>query len=637
MRRRSRLVLCIVTGLVATAVVPLSLTSGAQAGVGISGTTRTIQKGAAITPRSNPAGSGAFTSVATELPKSADPDASTAGLRSNGSDRSLTRSHHAATPEAAGPVTASSAVVRTGPKLNTSFQGLNLRDQRLANGGNQFTVEPPDQALCVGGGHVVEAVNDVVRSFTTAGAPETGVIDLNTFFGYPAQFDRTTGAQGPFVTDPSCLFDPTTNTFFLTVLTLEVVPSTGAFTGDNHLDIAVFTNPVAGPVNVYRVDVTDDGTFGTPVHPGCPCIGDYPHIGVDANGFYVTTNEYPFFTDGFVGAQIYAFSKSALASGAATVQVTQFDTSTADQGSPGFTVWPAQSPDASQYATADSGTEFFLSSNAAEEVTGTAAHQSTSIVKWALTNTASVNSDPSGLSLASNRITVDSYSPPPPANQKPGSVPLADCLNLAQCSKFLLGKPNKFKESESVLDSNDTRMQQVTYTGGKLTGALDTAATVGGANRAGIAYYVVSGAGNTLLKQGRLALSGNNVTYPAIGIASSGKGILSFTLVGNDFFPSAAFTSFDTTNGAGPILVAQAGAGPQDGFTGYKAFGNPPRPRWGDYGATAVGSGGTLWVAAEYIGQTCTLAQYTAAPFGSCGGTRVTLGNWSTRVSQIQP
>ena len=93
---------------------------------------------------------------------------------------------------------------------------------------------------------------------------------------------------------------------------------------------------------------------------------------------------------------------------------------------------------------------------------------------------------------------------------------------------------------------------------------------------------------------------------------------MAFTLTGDGYFPSAAYSAFDGRTGAGSIFVAKAGVGPQDGFSGYKAFGNPPRPRWGDYGATAV-DGNTIWIASEYIGQTCTLAQYTTAPIGSCG------------------
>ena len=43
---------------------------------------------------------------------------------------------------------------------------------------------------------------------STAGAPQTGVQDLNTFFGYPPAINRTTGVFGPDVIDPVCHYDP---------------------------------------------------------------------------------------------------------------------------------------------------------------------------------------------------------------------------------------------------------------------------------------------------------------------------------------------------------------------------------------------------------------------------------------------
>src|SRR5882672_4913108 len=88
------------------------------------------------------------------------------------------------------------------PQLLMSFQGLNHRDQRLANGSNQFSLEPPDQRLCAGNKHIVEILNDVFRVYDTSSNPQTGVVDLNTFYGYPAMYDRTTDLQGPFITDP---------------------------------------------------------------------------------------------------------------------------------------------------------------------------------------------------------------------------------------------------------------------------------------------------------------------------------------------------------------------------------------------------------------------------------------------------
>jgi hypothetical protein len=608
---------------------------------------------AAYQPR--PAGSADPAALSTEIPRAFGPEAQEggAGLRAAAArattDRSMSRRQSAAgragqdvASSAAATAAAPNAIVRNGPQLLASFDGLNHRDQRTANGGNQFSLEPPDQALCVGGGHIVEATNDVFRVFNADGTGQTGVVDLNTFLGYPAAINRTTGASGPFVTDPSCLYDPTTRTFFLTVLTLETVPDTGDFTGDNHLDIAVASDPT-GTWNIYRLDVTDDGTFGTPVHPHCPCIGDYPHIGVDANGFYLTTNEYSFFGPEFNSAQVYAFSKRALARGDADVLVTQFDTTAADRGRNGFTIWPAQSPSADQYSRAAGGTEFFLSSNAAEEATGTDVNASNSIVTWSLTNTRSLDTDHPDLTLNDSRIRVRQYAVPPPANQKPGSVPLGECLNTDACAALILGVPDPFKpETESTLDSNDTRMQQVTYANGKLYGALDTAVTVGGATKAGIGWYIVQPVSlphsvvAVLRAQGQLGLAGNNLTYPAIGLTAEGRGVMAFTLTGDGFFPSAAYSAFDDRTGAGAIFVAQAGAGPQDGFSGYKAFGDPPRPRWGDYGATAV-DGNTIWMASEYIGQTCTLDQYRAAPFGSCGATRTALANWDTRISQVKP
>src|SRR4029079_11306729 len=132
----------------------------------------------------------------------------------------------------------SSASAKSNPELKLSFDGLNHRDQRLANGGNQFSLEPPDQGLCVGNGFVMETVNDVIRIFNTAGAALAGAVDQITFYGYPPAINRTTGTFGPFVTDPSCLYDADTQRWFHVVLTLDRLPN-GALTGKNHLDIAV--------------------------------------------------------------------------------------------------------------------------------------------------------------------------------------------------------------------------------------------------------------------------------------------------------------------------------------------------------------------------------------------------------------
>jgi hypothetical protein len=555
---------------------------------------------------------------------------------------------------------------KSNPELKSSFAGLNHRDQRLANRGNQFSLEPPDQGLCVGNGYVMETVNDVLRVFDTAGNPLTGVIDQNTFYGYPAAIVRPS-TFGQFITDPSCYFDQQTQRWFHVVLTLDRVGTTSALSGKNHLDLAVSkTSSPLGEWTIYRLPVQDDGTDGTPDH-NCPlrndgtghgpCLGDYPHIGADANGFYITTNEYAFFPDNiFMSAQIYAFSKSALASGAPNVAVTQFDTVGADNGNPGFTIWPAISP-SNQYALDQGGTEYFLSSNAAEEANGTGS--SSDLLVWALTNTASLGTSNPALTLSHTTLTVNQYGIPPKSNQKAGDFPLGQCINDTTIISSAWNGPGCWRafflprdqpahnEVESHLDSNDTRMQQVVYANGKLWGALDTALTLSGTNKAGIAWYIVSplvasvGVSASVTQQGYLGLTNNNVTYPAIGVTSSGRGVMAFTLVGADHYPSAAYASIDAVAGVGDIHIAKEGLGPSDGFTSYKAFvGNPPRTRWGDYGAAAM-DGDSVWIASEYIGQTCTLAQFvtntTSSPLFSCGRTRTSLGNWGTRISKLTP
>jgi hypothetical protein len=150
----------------------------------------------------------------------------------------------------------------------------------------------------------------------------------------------------------------------------------------------------------------------------------------------------------------------------------------------------------------------------------------------------------------------------------------------------------------------------------------------------------INGAGKVegqVKNQGYLALADNNLTFPAIAMAPNGKGAIAFTVMGEGYYPSAAYATIDENGNVGPIHISGAGIGPTDGFTSYKAFvGDPPRTRWGDYGA-AVTDGNTLWIASEYINQTCTLAQYLTAPIGSCGGTRTSLGNWATHITKLNP
>src|SRR5512133_1004974 len=329
MRERKRLALVAVFVLAGCALTASAGSAGAAGGrqIPISGT------GSAQTGAFTPSGPGDVTDE--EFAGEGDAETGPAAYQgtismSNGGGR--------------GASVDNASKAKSNPQFQSGFAGLNHYQQRYSRGGNQFSVEPPDQGLCVGNGYVVEAVNDVMNVFDTSGQsvlPDNTAtnivgsfprnvnhaVDLNSFYGYAAAVQRPAGPFGPFVTDPSCLYDAATGRFFVVVLTLDTNPANGAFTHANHLDLAVSqTSNPTGAWNIYRIGVTNDGGSNPDARNACPCLGDYPHIGADANGFYITTNAYPWAGNGFNGAQVYAMSKSDLAAGVSSLTVVHFDT-----------------------------------------------------------------------------------------------------------------------------------------------------------------------------------------------------------------------------------------------------------------------------------------------------------------------
>ena len=516
-------------------------------------------------------------------------------------------------PSVAGlPVTGATGV-------STRIDGLTLRDQRTANNGNSFSLEPPDQGLCVGNGRLIEAVNNVFSVYDAASGTQLAAPQSFAPFwtnGTPEVVRHPDGSRtyGPFLSDPKCYYDPALNRFFLTQLQLGQDPSTGAFTGESFEDIAVSrtSTPTTSSADwfIYHLNVRNDGTQGTVSHPGCPCFGDQPLIGADAYGFYVSTNEFSIAGSEFNGAQLYAFDKRALTTGTMKVQRIENNGLPLAEGV-AYTVQPATSPTTSEWSGAANGTEYFLS---ALEFTSNGFDNR--IAVWALTNTKSLTTANPDVHLTSSVLSSEVYGFPPAAQQKQGPVPQATAL--------------KFKEE--LIQSNDDRMQQVVYAGGKLWSGLNTAIkTANGPTTAGIAYFVVApsassatGVSGTIANQGYVAAAGQSTIFPAIGVTSGGGAAMVFTLTGKDYYPSAAMVHLSSAGDVtSAVQVIAAGTTPDDGFTGYPAYGGNGAGRWGDYSAAVADSGGKVWLATEYIPGTFGYPQY--------------LANWGTSVAGVTP
>ncbi len=444
--------------------------------------------------------------------------------------------------------------------LPLDFDGLDFYQQRFADGGNQFSTEPPDQALCVGNGYVLESTNDVLRVYNAGdGSPAAPAVSLNKFYGYISAVDRSSGTAapvyGPAITDPSCTFDQKSRRWFHVALTFERVGTTVTASGKSHLDLAVSNTPnPLGSWTIYRIPDEDNGTEGTPDHhcTGGFCFGDFPRLGADDNGIYITTNEFASADPGFYGAQIYAISKRDLVNGAASIKVAQYDTGGPSPASPsasgliGVSLRPALS--AGDSPSILGGTEFFINAP------GTLQPDTydTRLQLWSLTGTGALNSG-GAPALTNSVIDTESYVGPAGARQPgtrtdgvglaPGGgnidFPLGQCLNSTSCIPNLqLGKPETSTEVISTLSASDSRVQQVFYADGKLWASLGTGGlSYDGVNTVdGIAYFILQPSPGdhatptaTVLKQDYVADPAMDLIYGTVAVTNSGKGVISFT------------------------------------------------------------------------------------------------------------
>lgn len=175
------------------------------------------------------------------------------------------------------------------------------------------------------------------------------------------------------------------------------------------------------------------------------------------------------------------------------------------------------------------------------------------------------------------------------------------------------------------LDAGDDRMEQVEYLNDQVLGSLSTGLGARGtAERTGSAWFDIaaSGTSGTMAHQGYVAAPApTSVLYPAIGLNSVGKGVMTFSLSGRGYFPSAAFVPFSLTTGPGsPITINGPGAAPEDDFTCYEQFTFGPPCRWGDYSA-ATADGNVIVMATEMVADV----------------PRTDLANWATWISATTP
>jgi hypothetical protein len=523
-------------------------------------------------------------------------------------------------PTVAIPVTPSLPVVGastvSGRSGAVGWDAISGAEMRYASPDGQrwnYSLEPPDMALCVGNGYVVQAVNGALQVRSSLnGAELSGVTPMNYFLGYGPEFP-----SGTSVGDPVCRFDPQTGRFFLS----QYLNGGGnVFDIGSVLAVSNSGNPLGG----WTVFELDDGGNYTLPYCGGTCFPDYPQLGLDQYGVYLTNNE--FSDTGYAGATIWAISKRALTSSSPSVFAWVYGFGYESGVPTAFTIQPASTPNGA-YDTSAGGTEYFMSTR---DMWGTVDNV---LQVWSISNTSVLNLTqgmtppdwPQRVDLPSQAYACQCAGsglgavPGGGATQKYGPYPLGTYGSPPIAPGQQLGR----------LDTNDDRMHPVVYSNGMLWGAASSVMSVAGSASptVGVAWWTVSvnavggqlGAG--IRNQGYIGVKNSYLWFPAVAVSNSVRGVIAMTFSGPDRFPSVAYAQFNPTTGASQVRVAANGVAPADGFTAYDPYTRNGTERWGDYSAAATDAQGNVWFASEYIGPKA----------------RSAFLNWGTWIGTVMP
>ncbi len=556
-------------------------------------------------------------------------------------------------PSTPAPPKAKSLNITTGKYVAADKYGLNAYDQDTYGAG--YIDTPPDQALGVGNGFVMEAVNNVWRITDTNFGHMTNAEPMEQLWA-PAIL--ATGYCS--VSDPRVSYDNVTRKWYATEVAYGppgCAPGSAVFIG---------VSTTSDPLSIWNIYVLNTSFDGTTCGPD-GCLADQPLLGINKNAIYISTNSFDWDSPAFNGSQLYVIDSTALAAGFIFPNIAYIDIGASfltPEGIDGcgavgyplaaycwYSVQPAQSPGLTQ--TVDrNGTEFMMS---ALDWLGSNDNR---VALWALTNTGAISSFATPIFISGVIVSTENYGFP--FTDTPFYSPYAEQPNGGN-TPFCDFSVGPFCEPGPIAN-NDDRMNQVVSvkpatSGAHIWGGVNTDAIVGDPighlhRRSGIAYFDLSATswyddGNSdcyfahvspcfigsgkVNGQGYIANWNNDVIFPSAAVSTPNgtSAAIVYTLTGNDHYPSVAVSTASDSSPVSSIPVMIAGQDVLDDFAWY-LFGSP---RWGDYSA-AVTDSHMAYLATEYIqSQSCSDADFFFDP--TCGGTRSEFTNWGTGLVKV--
>jgi hypothetical protein len=409
----------------------------------------------------------------------------------------------------------------------SSSAGLALADTPWAGTAMGEFAPPPDAHLSVGTTHVVEVTNSSIGIFDKKTGEKISVSSLSDFFS-------SVGASAPkTIGDPRTAYDELSGRHIIVTLDTDVALEESILL----LAVSHSSDPTKG-WEKHAIDVEDGGATK----------GDYPGLGWDADGIYVTLNMFtwPSIAGSFVfdHVSVLAIEKSSvLDEDDSTLSFTDTDLA----GASYFTMQPAI-----MHGVAAGAPMYFVYTTVTE---ATGAGDLIHVAKM----TDKISATPT---FESFDITVDPYLAPPNAAQ-PFAFPLA---------------------------TTDGRIMNAAWRGGRLVASQTVGTTTGEAHAR---WYEISTAEATLTLTQAGEISGGptvSTYFPAIEIAANGDLGMTYLESSPTEFVSMYVTGRKDSDPLGTMTtgaLVKAGEAP---FIGSVVIVTPFGPAYvaGDYSGIAV-------------------------------------------------
>jgi autotransporter-associated beta strand protein len=400
--------------------------------------------------------------------------------------------------------------------------GANFQTANVNNSG----AIPPDTQGAAGQNHIVALVNGRYAVFNKLGTLSQGISDSTLFSN--AGYVSGGSSQYPVFGDPRIRFDPLTGRWFAVNFTL----SPEANDNNNRIVLAVSAgaDPTSSSTNWKSVQFqTSIGAFA-----------DFPTLGIDKNGLYIGTNNFPSNPANF-SVSLFTMSKTGLLwSGAGTPSLSNFTQFQGqDENDFGVTLQATNNFDVNQTGTTnrviagygpDQNNNYNFRTFNIQNTGG-----NTTIGTKTFVNTGGVMNDPSDA-------------------QQPSGNMISTGDNRISGANVQVG--NKIYTVNGF--DNGTGLAQVRFT------VFD--ATTG-----------------NILQQGDINSPSLSYYYPSIAVNELGQAVIGFTGSGSSQFASSYAVVSTSTNGTlsfgTPTLVFAGGGNYANGSPNY---------RWGDYSAVTV-------------------------------------------------